>query len=111
VDNAAKFADKDPAEVSVSASGACAGMIGFAVRDNGPGIPHEYFDRIFEGFVQVEERVTGQVPGLGVGLALARQLVEACGGSISVQSTMGEGSVFTFVLPSQSAPPIAEADA
>lgn len=111
VDNAAKFADKQPVEINIKASGGCQGMIRFAVRDNGPGIPHEYFDRIFEGFVQVEERVTGQIPGLGVGLALARQLVEACGGTINVQSTMGEGSVFTFLLPSQAAPPLEEADA
>ena len=42
----------------------------------------------------------GQVPGLGVGLALARQIVEACGGTLGVQSTLGQGSIFHFTLPS-----------
>ena len=104
VDNAAKFGERDPVRLRISAESDARGSLRFAVLDNGPGIPHEYFDRIFEGFVQVEERVTGQVPGLGVGLALARQIVEACGGSIGVQSTLGQGSVFHFTLPSGQAP-------
>jgi len=49
--------------------------------------------------VQVEEHVTGQVPGLGLGLCMARQVVEALGGSISVSSRMGEGTEFSVVLP------------
>ena len=61
--------------------------------------PIEYFDRIFDGFVQVEDRATGQVPGLGVGLRMARQVVEAYGGEMTVESHMGEGSTFSFTLP------------
>lgn len=99
LDNAVKFADKDPVRVRVTVRRDPDAALRFSVEDNGPGIPHEYFDRIFEGFVQVEQRVTGQVPGLGLGLCMARQVIEACGGSISVASTLGQGSTFTFVLP------------
>lgn len=100
VDNAAKFGDKRPVDIRVTVERGAGGSLKFAVLDNGPGIPHEYYDRIFEGFVQVEERVTGQIPGLGVGLALARQIVEACGGTMGVQSSLGQGSVFYFTVPS-----------
>lgn len=103
LDNAVKFADKEPVRVRVVVQRDPDGALVFSVEDNGPGIPHEYFDRIFEGFVQVEERVTGQVPGLGLGLCMARQVIEACGGSISVTSTLGQGSIFTFVLPAATA--------
>jgi signal transduction histidine kinase len=100
LDNAVKFGDKDPARVAVVAEPGEPGWVRVSVTDNGPGIPHEYFDRIFEPFVQIEDLPTGQVPGLGVGLAMARQVVSAFGGTVSVQSRLGEGSTFTFTLPS-----------
>lgn len=100
--NAVKFAVRDPVVVQLAVVREPNGMLQFSLTDNGPGIPHEYYDRIFEGFVQVEERVTGQVPGLGIGLRLVRQIVEACGGTIWVTAQLGVGSTFTFVLP---APP------
>lgn len=99
LDNAVKFADKDPVVVRISAERDAQGAVRVCVADNGPGIPHEYYDRIFEGFVQIEERVTGQVPGLGVGLRMAREVVEAYGGELSLQSQIGEGSTFSFILP------------
>lgn len=97
--NAAKFSDKIPARVSLQVREGAPGWLRFRVADNGPGIPHEHYDRIFEGFFQVEEYVTGQVPGWGVGLRMVRDIVQAYGGSISVSSTLGEGSAFTFDLP------------
>jgi signal transduction histidine kinase len=100
LDNAVKFCDKESVRVSVSVEEAESGWIRFSVTDNGPGI-HEYFDRIFEPFVQVENLPTGQVPGIGVGLAMARQVVEALGGEISVESRLGEGSTFVFTIPAQ----------
>jgi len=69
------------------------------VRRPGRGIPHEYCDRIFSGFVQVEDHATGQVPGLGMGLYMARKTVEAYGGEMTVESQLGEGSTFSFALP------------
>ncbi|MEN6305065.1 MAG: HAMP domain-containing sensor histidine kinase, partial [Armatimonadia bacterium] len=99
MDNAIKFADKQPARVilEVAAEESC--RLRFTVTDNGPGIPHEYYDQIFDDFIQVEEHVTGQVPGWGVGLRMVRHVVESYGGEISVTSRLGEGSAFTFTWP------------
>ena len=99
LDNAVKFTAGEPVVVSVLAEPGEEGRVRIAVTDHGPGIPHEYFDRIFQPFVQVEDLPTGQVPGVGVGLAIARQVVEALGGAISVTSQLGEGSTFTFTIP------------
>jgi signal transduction histidine kinase len=99
LENAVKFGDKEPVQIRVAAAPEKPGWVRVSVTDNGRGIPHEYFDRVFEGFVQVEDHVTGQVPGLGVGLYMARQVVQAYGGAMSVQSRLDEGSTFSFTLP------------
>ena len=94
--------------VEVHAERTADGGLSFRISDNGPGIPHEYFDHIFEGFVQVEEYCIGQIPGLGIGLSLARKVLEACGGTISLESQIGEGSVFRVTLPLADKPPYPE---
>ena len=76
------------------------------VKDNGPGLPPEFQERVFDGFVQVEEQLTGQVPGLGMGLFLARQVARAYGGSIRLKSRLGRGCEVTFCLPAE--PPCPE---
>lgn len=68
-----------------------------SVRDNGPGIPADQVERVFERFHQVEPLAV-RWPGVGIGLALSRQLVELHQGSIAVESTVGEGSCFTVTL-------------
>jgi signal transduction histidine kinase len=71
-----------------------------SVRDEGPGIPEEYQERIFEEFVRLP--VEGEAvspPGTGLGLAVSQRLVKAMGGSLTVASAVGEGSEFTFLLP------------
>jgi signal transduction histidine kinase len=67
-----------------------------AIADTGPGIPPEDLPRIFGKFWQSKR---GDRRGVGLGLAIARGIVEAHGGSISVRSEMGKGSVFSFSLP------------
>jgi signal transduction histidine kinase len=69
------------------------------VRDNGPGIPAEYRERIFEKFGQVEARANGQKHSTGLGLTFCKLAVEAHGGSIGVESEIGKGSTFWFMLP------------
>ncbi len=69
------------------------------VRDNGPGIPAEYRERIFEKFGQVEARQQRQKHSTGLGLTFCKLAVEAHGGAIGVDSEVGLGSTFWFDLP------------
>jgi NtrC-family two-component system sensor histidine kinase KinB len=71
-------------------------FVRFEVRDNGAGIPLEYLSRIFERFVQVPGATGG---GAGLGLPIAKALVEAHQGTITVTSDVGIGSVFGFTIP------------
>ncbi|RYE93534.1 MAG: hypothetical protein EOO75_04150, partial [Myxococcales bacterium] len=71
----------------------------FTVTDTGIGIPAEHLERIFDSFHQVEDSRARRHGGTGLGLAIARQLAERLGGSLTVRSTVGQGSEFTFVLP------------
>ena len=77
------------------------GQVALSVRDGGPGIGPELISGIFERFSRGEASHSGS--GSGLGLAIAKALVEAQGGSISVESQVGEGSVFTVTLPRESA--------
>jgi len=74
------------------------GWVVLSVSDNGPGLSQAQLARLFRPFERVgAER--GTVAGTGLGLALSRQLAEAMGGSVAVQSTPGEGSTFSLHLP------------
>ena len=70
--------------------------IRFAIRDTGAGIPPEAFGRIFEKFGQLDAHAR---VGTGLGLAFCKLAVEAHGGRIDVESTLGEGSTFSFTIP------------
>ena len=70
-----------------------------AVKDTGPGIAKKDLERIFDRFEQVDGSVTRAHEGAGIGLALARELVELHGGTISAESELGFGSTFTVRLP------------
>ena len=70
-----------------------------AVCDSGIGIPPEERDRIFDSFYQVEDSLTRHYGGIGLGLALVKNLLEICQGHMWVESEVGEGSTFTFELP------------
>jgi signal transduction histidine kinase len=69
------------------------------VRDQGIGIPDEHLGRIFERFHRVDTRLTREVDGLGIGLAICRRIVELHGGVIWAESQPGTGSVFSVLLP------------
>src|SRR6185437_11032442 len=75
------------------------GFVILSFIDNGPGIPPEDRERIFEQFYQVEKTFCGQVPGAGLGLTMVKQTAEAHGGQVWVESQLGKGSSFFLKLP------------
>lgn len=73
--------------------------VSLSVRDYGTGIRPQDVGRIFEPFYQVDDDLTGQVVGWGLGLTMIRRILELHGGSVSVVSDRGLGSIFTINLP------------
>ncbi len=73
-------------------------QVRISVRDQGPGIPAEYHERIFEEFVRLPTNEDSG-GGVGLGLPLSQRLVQAMGGTLSLESEPGRGSVFSFTLP------------
>lgn len=85
-----------------------------SVSDDGPGIPENQLEHIFERFVRGDAGLTQRVGGTGLGLAISKSLVELHGGTIEAESTPGRGSTFRFRLPlraaADAAPPPATVD-
>ncbi len=96
VDNAVKFS---PATGTIDITAARQeGTIVVTVKDDGPGVPPEYHDRVFERFFRVE-REGSTVAGAGLGLAICKRFVELHGGRIGLESRPGRGASFRFTLP------------
>ncbi|MDE3070299.1 MAG: two-component sensor histidine kinase, partial [Acidobacteriota bacterium] len=75
------------------------GHLGIAVSDDGPGIPPEQLERVFERFHRVDGARSREAGGSGLGLAIARAIVEAHGGQIRAESAPGHGATFRVELP------------
>jgi signal transduction histidine kinase len=73
--------------------------IEIAVKDTGIGIASDRLTQVFEPFVQVDQRLTRPHEGVGLGLAISRDLARGMGGDLSAESSLGEGSSFTLTLP------------
>jgi signal transduction histidine kinase len=97
VGNAIKYTP-DGGEVSVLVD-ADERVVHLRVHDTGPGIPNDQIGQIFEPFVQGERSLSRPEEGLGLGLAISRELVAGMGGVLSVASELGQGSVFAVMLP------------
>jgi signal transduction histidine kinase len=95
--NAIKYSPHaDTVEVEICSS---AEAITISVRDHGIGIPQDQHEKIFERFYRAVDPSTNAVPGLGIGLYIVAEIVKHHGGTITVESAMGEGSTFHVVLP------------
>ena len=97
IDNALRYTPAEGAVTLDLVHGAQEAII--RVRDTGPGIPAEHLPHIFERFYRIDSARARQTGGTGLGLAISREIVEAHGGRIEVESTIGAGSTFTVVLP------------
>lgn len=98
VDNAIKYTPADK-QIAIRVAMEPDGLLGFAVRDNGIGIPSAERRRIFRRFYRVDQRLARQSGGVGLGLSIVELVVHAHGGSIQVESEVGKGSTFTIRIP------------
>ena len=76
-------------------------LLEFRIKDSGIGIPSEYHSRIFDRFFQVDNAVSRQYSGTGLGLSICKGYIELMGGTITVESEPGKGTLFLFTIPYQ----------
>ncbi|GIW87954.1 MAG: hypothetical protein KatS3mg108_2278 [Isosphaeraceae bacterium] len=98
IDNAVKFTEQGSVDVSARLL-AESGQLILRVRDTGPGIPADQFERIFDEFAQLNNPARDRSRGTGLGLAICRRLVDGAGGVISVESRLGQGTLFQVRYP------------
>lgn len=102
--NALKFTQQGGISLKIEATAAVDGKkIVFSVADTGCGIAPKTLERLFQPFSQADAGTTRRFGGTGLGLVISRQLAEGMGGTLTVTSTPGQGSVFTLGLPLQTA--------
>ncbi|WP_312470536.1 ATP-binding protein [Neobacillus sp.] len=94
--NAVKFTEEGVVTLSAAIQG---DMVTISIKDTGMGIDEETQQRIFHPYEQGNSSITSLGGGIGLGLSICKQLVELHGGTLSVKSTLGKGSVFSFTLP------------
>lgn len=97
INNAIKYSPPDT-KVTITAK-KCGNEVILSVSDHGSGIPPEELKNVFDRMYRIEQRLYSGVDGLGLGLYICRRLVEAHGGRIWVESTVGKGSTVFFSLP------------
>ncbi len=96
VGNAIKFTEQGTVDITATV---VSDVLKISVSDTGIGIPKEKFESIFKSFEQVDGSASRTYGGTGLGLTVTKQLVELHGGSIEVESVLGQGTTFSFTLP------------
>jgi signal transduction histidine kinase len=116
IDNALKHSPKgDTVTVGLGLTGDAAvgtgqsdpeprSLVALWVRDQGPGIPPEEHEKIFERFYRCGSELRRDTQGVGIGLSIVRHVAEAHGGRVRVRSAIGQGSTFILEIPTQSKP-------
>jgi two-component system sensor histidine kinase BaeS len=104
IDNAVRHTPEGGA-VRIRAAAAAEGRVAIEVEDTGEGIPAEDLPRVFDRFYRIDASRARASGGSGLGLAIVRALVEAMDGSVSVQSTPGQGACFRLELPAAGGEP------
>jgi signal transduction histidine kinase len=99
ISNALKFTTRG--EVRIAARGNGDGTVTFSVADTGIGIDPEFHHAIFQDFAQVDSPIQKRLRGTGLGLSLSKRLAELLGGSVALQSGLGQGSTFSVTLPAR----------
>jgi two-component system, OmpR family, phosphate regulon sensor histidine kinase PhoR len=99
VDNAIKYG-RAQGSVKVGGKKLDDGKLEIFVQDDGPGIPAESLDRVFERFYRVDKARSRDQGGTGLGLSIVKHIVQAHGGEVWVKSELGKGATFFFTLPS-----------
>src|SRR3989338_5734126 len=97
VDNAIKYTIKGT--VKVSAAETADNMLRVDVEDTGIGIPEKDIPRIFERFYRVDKGRSRELGGTGLGMAIVKHIIQGHNGKIWIKSTLGKGSIFSFVIP------------
>lgn len=99
--NAIKYSDAGTVSIRISATkyGINEAMLHFSVKDQGIGIKPEDLSKLFQTYSRVDTSLNHHKEGTGLGLAISKQLIEAMGGSVSVESEYGVGSTFAFNVP------------
>ncbi len=103
VSNAIKFTDEGKKVDLTLEADTTAKVLRFSVTDQGIGIPPERQASIFEPFEQADNTITRKYGGTGLGLSITQKLVDILGGTLALESTVGQGSTFTFTLPYEEA--------
>ena len=98
VENAIKYG-RNQGCVTIGGNEAAENKVELWVRDDGPGIPVESRDRVFERFYRVDRARSRETGGTGLGLSIVKHIVQAHGGEVWLKSDLGAGTTFHFTLP------------
>ena len=98
ISNSLKYTEKGFVEISLTEKTEC---IECGVKDTGPGIPDEYGDKVFLKYMRTKEMIETGKKGIGLGLAIAKGIVDAHGGKIWMTSEVGKGTTVSFTIPKE----------
>lgn len=99
VGNAIKYG-REEGNIRITGQAVNGGAIELSVQDDGPGIPTESLERVFERFYRVDKARSREQGGTGLGLSIVKHIVQSHGGKVWAKSELGKGSSFCFTLPS-----------